>query len=169
MESRSPAQFLPDYLLFLLATASASASAEFHAIAAGAGLRVPEWRVLACLWDEDGQMATHLARLSLIEQSRLTRVIEKMVDRGLVTRQGDEADRRRVRVWLTDEGRGVAAGMVAQARTHEAKLLDVLGEEDGRKLKSLLKRIAETGEIFDVPDMNAPDNYQDYEADTRHK
>ena len=141
MAKASQARFLPDYLLFLLATASASASAGFHEIVGAAGLRVPEWRVLASLSDEDGQMVTHLARLSLMEPSRLTRVIEKMVERGLATRQGDEADRRRVRVWLTPAGRSMAAGMITEARAHEARLLELLGPEDGAMLKALLKRM----------------------------
>lgn len=141
MTDPAPPRFLPDYLLFLLATASASASAEFHGIARKAGLRVPEWRVLACLWDEDGQMVTHLAQLSLMEQSRLTRVVEKMVERGLVMRQGDDGDRRRVRVWLTEEGRALAGRMVGEARDHEARLLALLGPRDGERLKALLKRL----------------------------
>ncbi|MRX48993.1 MarR family transcriptional regulator [Paracoccus sp. S-4012] len=134
-------EFLPDYLLFLLATASAAASEGFHARARQAGLRVPEWRVLGSLHDQDGQMITRLAQLSLMEQSRLTRVVERMVDRGLVIRQGDAGDRRRVRVWMTDEGRALARRVVAEARSHEAGLIALLGEAEGRQLKDLLKRL----------------------------
>lgn len=139
MSARAP--FLDDYLLFLLATASAAASAEFHAVARARGLRVPEWRVLACLHDEDGQMITRLAQLSLMEQSRLTRVVERMVDRGLVTRTGDDADRRRVRVWLDDAGRVLAAELVALAQAHEAQLLALIGAPEGRALKDALKHL----------------------------
>ena len=44
-------EFVPGYLLYLLAAASDAASAQFHAHVRTEGLRVPEWRVLACLND----------------------------------------------------------------------------------------------------------------------
>ena len=68
--------FVENYLLYLLAAASEKASADFHEEVRAAGVRVPEWRVLACLADEDGAMITHLAALALAEQSRLTRIID---------------------------------------------------------------------------------------------
>lgn len=134
-------RFLDDYLLFLLASVSAAASEEFHAIVRAHGLKVPEWRVLACLHDRDGQMVTHLAALALMEQSRLTRVLERMEERGLITRRGDASDRRRVRVHLTAKGAALAQDMVAQARAHEARTLALLPAARARQLKATLRRM----------------------------
>ena len=130
--------FVSDYLLYLLAAASEAASAQFHAHVRDNGLRVPEWRVLAWLHDRDGEMITRLARISLIEQSRLTKIIIQMEERGLVRRQGDKQDRRRVRVWLTEHGRPLAARLVADARTHETGLLSKLEGGDAARLKQAL-------------------------------
>ncbi|KPP88384.1 MAG: transcriptional regulator, MarR family [Rhodobacteraceae bacterium HLUCCO07] len=130
--------FVSDYLLYLLAAASEAASAQFHAHVRSHGLRVPEWRVLAWLHDRDGAMITRLARISLIEQSRLTRIIIQMEERGLVLRKGDTRDRRRVRVHLTEKGRGIAETLVADARAHEAALLAQLEGGDGARLKPAL-------------------------------
>lgn len=130
--------FVDDYLLYLLAAASDAASAQFHAAVRKAGLRVPEWRVLACLHDSDGAMITQLARVALVEQSRLTRIIAQMEVRGLVTRKGDPDDGRRVRVYLSDEGRVLITRLVPQARRHEAELLAQLGDSDGQHLKRAL-------------------------------
>ena len=144
MSAQAPRQgegFLDDYLLFLLAAASTAASAEFHAQARAAGLKVPEWRVLACLWDTDGQMVTQLAQLTLMEQSRLTRVVERLVERGLVERHGDDDDRRRVRVHLTDAGAALAGPLVRLAKSHEAWLLGELGTRDAAALKRALRKL----------------------------
>ena len=130
--------FVSNYLLYLLAAASDAASAQFHAKVRKSGLRVPEWRVLAWLHDRDGEMITRLARISLIEQSRLTKIIIQMEDRGFVTRQGDAQDRRRVRVWLTGAGRSLAATLVEEARVHETRLLAILEGGDGARLKPAL-------------------------------
>lgn len=133
--------FVTSYLLYLLAAVSDRASAEFHAHARAAGLRVPEWRVLACLTDEDGAMVTRLARLSLMEQSRLTRIIDQMADRGLVTRRSDPQDRRRVRVFLTESGGALARGLREDAKAHEARILDRLTAEDAVRIKTLLSAL----------------------------
>jgi DNA-binding MarR family transcriptional regulator len=140
---RRPEGFVDDYLLYLLAAASEAASTQFHAHVREQGVRVPEWRVLACLYDQDGEMVTRLADYALIEQSRLTRIIGQMAGRGLVTRRGDDEDRRRVRVFLTDEGRALAARLVADARRHEADVLRRLEGGDGARIKPALRAILE--------------------------
>lgn len=137
-DGRDAGGFLNDYLLFLLAAASVTASAGFHAQARAVGLRVPEWRAMACLYDQDGQMITRLAALALMEQSAMTRVIERMEERGLVCRIGDVLDRRRVRVWLTQAGRGLVNELVVHARQHEAEVLALLPEDQRRMIKPIL-------------------------------
>ncbi len=134
----SKADFVEDYLLYLLAAASEHASAQFHKTARDAGLRVPEWRVLACLHDYDGAMITRLARFALVEQSRLTRIIAQMEARELVLRKNDPRDGRRVRVYLTEAGRALVTKLVPEARAHEAKLLARLSNDDGVQLKTTL-------------------------------
>jgi len=131
-------RFPDDYLLFLLAAASASASAGFHARARAAGIKVPEWRALSCLLGQDGLMITRLAALALMEQSAMTRVIERLEARGLVRRDGDAQDRRRVRVWLRPEGRQLAGALIAQARQHEAEVLALLPPEQRALVKPML-------------------------------
>lgn len=134
--------FVSDYLLYLLAAASHAASTQFHSHVRDNGLRIAEWRVLACLSERDGQMVTRLAQFALYEQSRLTRIIEKMEEKGLVSRRPDARDGRRVRVYLTDEGRAVTNRLVATARTHEAQLLNASANAGGgQDLKTALKTL----------------------------
>ena len=136
-EGRKP-EFVADYLLYLLAAASDGASAQFHAEVRKAGLRVPEWRVLACLYDRDGSMITQLARIALVEQSRLTRIIAGMEEKGLVRRQSDPNDGRRVRIFVTPQGRDITGLLVPKARQHEANLLEHLAKEGHENLKPVL-------------------------------
>lgn len=133
--------FVPGYLLYLLAASSHEASAQFHAHVRAKGLRVPEWRVLACLVDNDGMMVTRLAKLSLMEQSRMTRIVDQMDARGLVRRATDEKDKRRVRVFLTSAGRKMAEELVADARAHETRLLSVLADTDAARVRVVLQTL----------------------------
>lgn len=133
--------FVSGYLLYLLAATSEAASAQFHAQIRAQGLRVPEWRVLACLVDSDGMMVTHLARLALLEQSRVTKIITQMDARGLVERVGDAGDKRRVKVRLTDNGHRLALDLVDQAKAHEAHILSALADTDAARIKRTLQTV----------------------------
>lgn len=143
--------FVSRYLLYLLAASSEKASAQFHAHVREQGLRPPEWRVLACLVDNDGLMLTRLAQLSLMEQSRMTRIVDQMDARGLVRRAADDGDKRRVRVRLTEAGRDVATRLVADAQAHEERLLSALADTDAARVKTVLKTLLNVLEATDEP------------------
>lgn len=131
-------RFVPSYLLYLMAAASERASAQFHADVRAQGLRVAEWRVLACLYDGDGAMITRLTEFAMVEQSRLTRIIDRMAERCLVERRADPDDKRRVLVYLTADGRAIADDLVARARAHEQELLGSLEDTDAARIKPVL-------------------------------
>ncbi|MEM7270935.1 MAG: MarR family transcriptional regulator [Pseudomonadota bacterium] len=136
-----PTRFVDDYLLYLLAAASAAASDQFHAEVRSRGLKIPEWRVLACLDGEDGAIVTRLAKLCLFEQSRLTKTIDQMAERGLVLRRADPDDARRVRVFLTEMGRTLASELTAAAKTHETEVLDAFAPDQAAAFKASLKEL----------------------------
>ena len=136
-----PGDFVDSYLLYLLAAASDKASAEFHAKVRQSGLRVIEWRVLAVLVDRDGAMITRLAEYAMIEQSRLTRIVAQMDERGFVSRKSDVDDGRRVRVFLTNKGRQTGLALIEDAKQHEEELLASLGGQMAGKLKPALRAL----------------------------
>ncbi len=58
----------------------------------------------------DGPMtATDLAARDRIQPQSLTRIIAALEERGLIGRQQDEADRRQIRIALTEAGRALLA------------------------------------------------------------
>jgi DNA-binding MarR family transcriptional regulator len=134
-------RFVDDYLLYLLAAASHGASREFHAVVRKAGLRVPDWRVLACVSDADGLMVTELARLTLFEQSRVTKIIDQLEAKGLVTRRDDVADKRRVRIFITGAGRTRVGPLIEAARAHEAQLFGRLPSRTRMLVKEALRSL----------------------------
>lgn len=117
------------------------ASAQFHAHARAAGLRVPEWRILAFLTDDDGAIINRLVALSLLEQSRLTRIVDQLAERSLVTRRTDLQDARRVHVFLTEDGRSPATRPVSDVCQHEAMPLEQLPPIEAAAIMPLLKAL----------------------------
>jgi len=138
--SASTDRFVDDYLLSLLARASFQVSRQFHDVVRQAGLRVPEWRVLATL---DGGPATigELAAITLVQQPTLTKVIDRMERGGLVCRRRDPDDRRRVLVAATDKGRETVAALLQAARTHEASVLAAYDPNEADALKLALRTL----------------------------
>jgi DNA-binding MarR family transcriptional regulator len=83
-------------------------------------------------------MVTELADLALLEQSRMTKIIDQMDARDLVMRQPDPHDRRRVHISLTVEGRAIALSLVNKAKDHEAELMASLADTDAARIKPVL-------------------------------
>jgi len=139
---RAPAlssdSFARNYLAYLLARASFIVSGEFHAKLKSWKLSVPEWRVLACLMDVEGLSVGELAAMALMKQPRLTKVLDRMEDEGLVERRGTAEDRRRTPIHLTPKGRALVKPVLRAAKTHEAELLQRFSDDERAIIKYAL-------------------------------
>ena len=87
------------------------------------GASLPVWRVLAALSARPGETVTGLAEACLLQQPTMTKLLDRMVRDGLVTREQDARDRRVVHVALTPEGEARAAELAVAAARYEAEVL----------------------------------------------
>jgi MarR family transcriptional regulator, organic hydroperoxide resistance regulator len=136
--------FLEEYLLYLLARVSHVLSSEFHNQLRRRGVAVPVWRVLASLHGSKGETVTGLAAVCLLQQPTMTKLLDRMVRGGMVTRSQDARDRRVVRVALTPKGETLADELIRAARQHEATVLARFPEMEAMNLKALLRSVLET-------------------------
>ncbi|HUI18149.1 MAG TPA: flavin reductase [Alphaproteobacteria bacterium] len=137
------ARFIDDYLLYLLARASSQASAEFHARLKELPVPVHHWRVLAALSDGEVQSISTLARIVLLKQPTLTKVINRMERLGLVERRMSASDGRQVLVRITRPGRSVARGLMRRAKAHETEVLAGYDAFEQAQLKAALRTLIE--------------------------
>lgn len=135
------ARFVDDYLLYLLARASAIASGEFHAHLRALGVQLPVWRVLAVLDGTDGLTVGELAAACLFKQPTMTKALDRLEAESLVARKGGGGDRRRVIVVATDKGRALVANLIADARAHETRVLAGYSAAEKKQLKTALRRL----------------------------
>ncbi len=133
--------FTESYLLYLLAQASADASAEFHRSLAAQGVPVSKWRVLATLYPSRQMTIGQLAEHCLIKQSTLTRTIDRLEKTGEVKRHSSSDDRRKVLVGLTSEGKTLAAELIARAKIHESEILSSYSVLEIETLKEMLNML----------------------------
>ena len=107
----------------LLARASHVVTRSFAEELSRRGTSLPVWRVLAALLAHPGETVTRLAESCLLRQPTTTKLLDRMVRDGLVTRSPDARNRRMVRVALTPEGEAKAAELAAAAERYEAEVL----------------------------------------------
>ena len=88
-----------------LTRASASVDARLAGVASAAGLTGGQFGVLEALYHLGPLAQCDLAAKLLRSPGNVTLVIDNLEKRGLVRRERSTADRRRVAVHLTDEGR----------------------------------------------------------------
>lgn len=135
-------RFIDNYLLFQLALASHTFSEEFYAQLRTAGVSPSKWRILLNLIDGPGMYLTSLAKYSLFEQSRVTKLVDQLVGEGLVEKRAGRQDRRRVSIHITNKGTALIAPLIEEAKVHEDSVLERLTPEDRKNLKSILLKLA---------------------------
>jgi DNA-binding MarR family transcriptional regulator len=106
----------------LLTLAQRRAARGLAAALAQDGFAVEQWRVLHALGDGEGHVMGELAGALLVAQPTLTRVVDGLADLALVYRQRSSADRRRVSVQLSRQGRVRLERLDAVVDAHQQAL-----------------------------------------------
>jgi DNA-binding MarR family transcriptional regulator len=110
------------------------------------GLTYPQYLVLSALWEEDDQTITGLASRLDLDPSTITPLVKRLEKAGHVVRQRNPSDERRVKVYLTDQGRAV--------RPKTKILADALYAKAGMtiyELADLNSRVKALRDVFRAP------------------
>jgi DNA-binding MarR family transcriptional regulator len=112
------------------------------------GVTTRQCGVLMRLWREDGQTVDALVASLYTDQSSLSRVVDRMVKAGLVTRRPDRQDRRARRISLTQKGRALERQVKRIEDQVERRMLEGLSHAEIERiqggLRKLLANLAET-------------------------
>ena len=120
----------PLQALMLSATKLMGAYGQDSVRAAGLKLSLAGLGVLRILMSEDGLKASEVADRAWSSPGTLTSVVNTLVRDGFVRRRPDEADRRVVRLYVTDQGRAVITYYVSRAATRWRKAFDFVDSDD---------------------------------------
>jgi DNA-binding MarR family transcriptional regulator len=108
----------------------------------GRGLTFQHWRVLAALYRADGSTLGQLAETTVIPQSTLSRLVDRMARaRLLLRRPARGGDGRFVEVWLSERGREVYAEIVPLALAEHEALLAGFAPEEAARIAVILHRM----------------------------
>ncbi len=95
---------LPADVAGLLTRAERLSVRRLRAVLDESGCSVEAWRVMCLLSDGAGHGMTAIAEWALLPPPTLTRLVDQLVDDGVVHRRVDPLDRRRILGFLTPRG-----------------------------------------------------------------
>lgn len=100
-----------------------------------------QWGLLNLLWEKDGINQKELAELMFKDKTNLTRLIDKLEEKGYVIRQKHPNDRRVFLIFLTDSGRRLKDILIPIVQKAEAEYLQNLSVEEINIAKKVLKQM----------------------------
>ncbi|AVS75785.1 MarR family winged helix-turn-helix transcriptional regulator [Paracidovorax cattleyae] len=100
-------QRLDSQVCFALYSASLAMTKLYKPLLDAVGLTYPQYIAMLALWERDGITVSELGERLCLDSGTLTPLLKRLETSGLVARQRDTEDERRVRIALTDEGRAL--------------------------------------------------------------
>lgn len=124
-----------DYLAHLLAQANRRLNKQLS----DEGVPLDQWRILRVLHESDGLTMRALADAVTLNRPTMTKVVDKLVADALAYRIPDPEDRRKVRIFLSDQGRALFKEQNELVRTHQDIVETNYGVEETQRLKGMLE------------------------------
>lgn len=101
-----------------------------------------EWAVLLMLWQRDGLLPSEIAETTTRDRTTTTRMLDRLVKKGLVGRGSDKTDGRRVVVTLTERGQELREVLVPVAGAFVAEATKGLEQREIDQALDVLKVIS---------------------------
>jgi DNA-binding MarR family transcriptional regulator len=118
----------------------------------GFSISTEEWAILLILWSKGEQTPSALADVTFRDRTTITRFIDQMVKKGIVIREHDEKDRRRVLIKTSERGRNLEQELVPIARDMIAMATKGLSPQDIETTIQTLSRM--THNLLDADGLN---------------
>jgi len=107
----------------------------------GIEITTEQWSVLACLWQKDKVTQQALCSLTAKDKPSMTRLIDKLEKRNLVTRVSDHNDRRINLIHLTESGSALQQKATEIVQRVATKTLNDITEDELNTSRTVLKKI----------------------------
>jgi DNA-binding MarR family transcriptional regulator len=142
---------LTAHIGYLLRMVSNSVSQEFARKAASEGVTVAEWALLRSLYDSDPVAPSALARKMGLTKGAISKLAERLLEKGLLERTGNPDDKRGHRLSLSAAGLGKVPLLAALADGNDAAFFAVLTGEERDGLRHLLAALIDRHGLSAVP------------------
>lgn len=126
---------------WLLATSYSRLVTEADKRLAPLGLTAAQYAVVLMLAQSDASTSSELCRLMDYDRGAMTRLLQRLEGKGVVTRSQDPSDRRVQILKLTDKGKRLHGQVQPTIDRLHAQALSGLDEDQAKVLATLLCRV----------------------------
>ncbi len=123
----------------------------YNALGADHGITHSNGFVLLNIDKEHGTPATKIAPLMGMEARSLSRILKTMEEEGMIYRQQDEKDRRKVMICLTEEGKLKREISRQVVKEFNRRVREAVGEEQMQAFFATIDKINEVVESYKLP------------------
>ncbi|MEI4235094.1 MarR family winged helix-turn-helix transcriptional regulator [Roseovarius sp. D22-M7] len=121
-------------------------------LANAAGLTAVQFRVLQIVAERGNCTATEIAHKMRVSQATVTSLVDKLVKRGVVTREKSKTDRRQTHIIITKSGRDLVTHAPDALQQRYVRNFEALADWEQAQLVASLERVAT---MLDAADLDA--------------
>ncbi|GMG81981.1 MarR family winged helix-turn-helix transcriptional regulator [Paralimibaculum aggregatum] len=140
---------LDDQLCFALYAATNAVTRAYRPLLRDIGLTYPQYLVMLVLWQDGVSPIRHIADRLSLPPNALSPLVDRLEAQGLVRRERDKGDRRRIFVSLTQTGAELeaAAYRAQQQVACQTQLPHETYVELREELVSLVNQMSDAGDL----------------------
>jgi DNA-binding MarR family transcriptional regulator len=105
------------------------------------GVSTAQWQLLVTVHQGNATTPLEAAQHIGIHSAAVTRLVDRLVEKGLLVREFGQADRRSQRLVLTDQGRQLVPKLARIVAETEATFLAALQPEEQAAFRKLLAKL----------------------------
>lgn len=136
---------------YWLRMVSNAVSQDFARKAATEDVTVAEWTFLRALYDAGAMAPSTLADRMGMTRGAISKLADRLIEKGLLARAGNPDDGRAHRLSLTAAGRQKVPVLAALADRNDADYFGVLSTDERATLDHLLRTLADRRGLKTVP------------------
>ena len=105
------------------------------------GITAAQFKVLIIMAQFDVDTPAELCRHLSLDSGSMTRMLDRLEQKGLLVRQRSEADRRQIRLVLSDDGQALAGLLPQIGADAMNQLAGAISPQELQSLEQILKKI----------------------------
>jgi MarR family transcriptional regulator, organic hydroperoxide resistance regulator len=135
---------------YLLARAGTRMGQSFSKELKQFKLSLTEWRVCVALHHKEHQRLSDLALHTSTDASTLSRVVDGLLQRGILVRERSNEDARAIALGLTEAGRELTLRIIPLAQLYERVALSGLSTVQAEALRDMLAMVYDNLAVLDT-------------------
>jgi DNA-binding MarR family transcriptional regulator len=142
---------LTSHLGYWLRRVSNSVSGAFARKLEARGVMVADWVMLRELYSDPSLGPSQLAEMLGMTRGGVSKLVDRLVDKGLLTRSTSVGDKRAQILSLTDAGRALVPELAVLADCNDAEFFDHLSPDDRAAMERILKGVVDRRDLKIIP------------------